>query len=171
MALIVTVYVPAGVPPVFFKLLLPPPQAAATKSSANSTDANNRKLSLRFRDLNPAEPIPSSANPGRGIQRAYIGHVCRIPSGELKAPEGPSVVTISVELLPGIAARGDREQFTPWATGAEHASATELVKPFCALIATVKLVEAPGDTVGVIEGVIASVKSGAADEALKIAVT
>src|SRR5207245_8887122 len=104
-ALIVTGYVPAGVPPVFRGLLFPPPQAAWRKSGPISRDPNTRKPSLRLLDLSPAEPIPTRARPGSGIHKAYIG-VCGVPGSGVRAPDGPCVVTVSVELPPGMTDAG-----------------------------------------------------------------
>jgi len=61
---------------------------------------------------------------------------------------------------PGFTEVGETVQLTPCAAGAEHPSVTGLLKPPTVPIAMLKVVEAPGNTVGVVDGDAVTEKSG-----------
>jgi hypothetical protein len=76
------------------------------------------------------------------------------------APEGPVVVTVRVDVPPGLTDVGETVQFTPIPAGAEQLRVTALPKPPRAPTATPRVEDPPGKTAGGVAGDIVTEKSG-----------
>jgi len=87
-----------------------------------------------------------------------------VPGGKVRAAEGAVVVTVRLTLVPGVADVEAREQFTPWAVGAEQLSVTTPLKPATPATARLKGATPPGETVAV-DGDGVTVKSCRAKDA------
>jgi hypothetical protein len=94
------------------------------------------------------------------IHAAYTRPRDFIAGNGASAPDGPTVVTVSVTVLPGLTDVAERVQLTPWVVGDEQLTATGVASPPRPAIAISNRVDAPGAMVGVVDGVTDMLKSG-----------
>jgi hypothetical protein len=128
---IVTIYEPAGVPPVLPPPPPPPlplddePQPASRTIAAIGRKHRRPKTHLRGRNLILANVIARGSN-----NTAYIGKSLFF-GGTVRAALVAVVVTVNVEVVPGTIDVVLNEQPSSSLDGTEQVSDTELLNPFC----------------------------------------
>src|SRR2546430_11151940 len=83
-----------------------------------------------------------------------------VRGGGVKAAEPPVVVNVNVALLPGVTDDGETEQFMPCAVGEEQLSVMSPPNPACRTVVSVRVVDPPAGTGGMVAGEISNRKSG-----------